>query len=106
MDAVKLSRRLGENGRVEIHGMISPPFVPSMFTPENKPERGEWIWADIPALVERAGGRANNVQGLMVEVTFEGGSGEASRLIDAGRPVGRQPGVFFRNQHASYALTW
>ncbi|KAG9055714.1 surf-like protein [Serendipita sp. 407] len=106
MDASRFSQRLGEDGIIEIRGMISPPFVPSLFTPENNPEKGEWIWTDIPALVERSGGQDEDVQGVLVDVTFEGGPGDASALIGGGKPVGRHPSVVFRNQHASYALTW
>ena len=36
----------------------------------------------------------------------EGNIGEANQRIAKGVPVGRAPAVAFRNQHASYAVTW
>lgn len=91
---------------VEVVGLLAPPFVTSIFTPDNEPEKGQWIWPDLPALAEHAGGEAANVQPVLIESIFEGSTGEATTLINGGKPVGRYPAVFFRNQHASYAITW
>ena len=106
---------------VQVRGMFSPPFVSNAFTPENKRDANEWIWADLTALVERAGGEAKGVQPVLIETTFgrsralpidrahdpvEGDVVEASSMIASGKPVGRYPAVIFRNQHASYAITW
>jgi surfeit locus 1 family protein len=72
MDAETISK-LAENGshsQVDVLGLLAPPFKPGVFTPNNVPEKGQWIWADIPALVEHAGGGAGNVQPVVVEATF------------------------------------
>lgn len=55
---------------MEVVGILSPPFVTSIFTPENRPEKGEWIWPDLEALVVNAGGEAQNVQPVMVDSIF------------------------------------
>ena len=72
MDAETISK-LAENeshSQVDVLGLISPPFKPGVFTPNNVPEKGQWIWADVPALVEHAGGEAGNVQPIVVEAIF------------------------------------
>lgn len=105
-DAERISKHASTDTTAVVDGMLAPPFTPSTFTPANDPEKNVWIWADVPAIAQHAGGEAENVQPILVESVFEGGPGEASARIAAGKPVGRYPAVFFRNQHASYAITW
>jgi surfeit locus 1 family protein len=72
MNAEAISK-LAENGshfQVDVLGLLSPPFKPGVFTPNNVPEKGQWIWADVPALVDHAGGEAGNVQPVVVEAIF------------------------------------
>lgn len=50
----------------------------NVFTPDNKPEKGEWYWVDVDALALQAGGEAANVQPVFVEAIF--GESESSFL--------------------------
>jgi len=111
-----------------IEALIPAPQTPNWFTPGNKPEHGEWVWADVRAMAQYAGGEEANVVPLLMDEIFgsyalmrlifiltllvpffffpEGNIGEANQRIAKGVPVGRAPVVTFRNQHASYAVTW
>jgi surfeit locus 1 family protein len=115
-----------------IEAIIPTPQTPNWFTPENKPERGEWVWADVQALAQHAGGKEAGVVPLLLDEVFGsydlvplgllfpsyidficgpfffpgGNIGEANQRIAKGVPVGRAPVVAFRNEHASYAVTW
>lgn len=40
----------------------------SYFTPDNLPERNQWYWKDIPHMTEWAGGEAQGVQPVLVDV--------------------------------------
>lgn len=53
-----------------IEGMITKvePGTKSFFVPENKPEKNEWFWKDVPDMAEWVGGEANGVQPLLVDV--------------------------------------
>jgi surfeit locus 1 family protein len=59
-----------ERAEVDVIGLLSPPFTTSIFTPDNHPEKGEWIWPDLKALVEHAGGEEQNVQPVLVDSIF------------------------------------
>lgn len=65
---------LGPNGEpgpeVVVEGMITKvdPAAKSYFTPENKPEQGDWFWKDIPAMTEFAGGEQSGVQPVLIDV--------------------------------------
>lgn len=114
-----------------IEALIPAPQTANWFTPENKPKQGEWVWADVQAMAQYAGGTDANVVALLLDEIFgscalihlpgglliscwpllycsfpEGNVGEANARIAKGVPVGRAPAVAFRNEHASYAITW
>lgn len=59
-----------EDGEVEVTGMLRMSQVRNSFTPDNHPEKGEWFWADVDALVEYAGGEKAGVQAVFVEELF------------------------------------
>jgi len=95
------------NGKeIIIEALIPAPQTVNWFTPENKPEQGDWVWADAQAMAQYAGGTEANVVPLLMDEIFEGNIGEANQRIAKGVPVGRAPVVTFRNQHTSYAVTW
>lgn len=58
-----------ENERI-IEGLIPAPQTANWFTPENKPDQGEWVWADIQAMAQYAGGEGANVVPLLMEEIF------------------------------------
>lgn len=59
-----------ETNEVEILGMLRTSHVRNNFTPDNHPEKGEWYWADVPAMAEYAGGEQAGVQPVYVEEIF------------------------------------
>ncbi|KAJ1301742.1 hypothetical protein OPQ81_008975 [Rhizoctonia solani] len=79
-------------GKVQIEGMLTSPAKRNRFTPDNKPEIGEWYWADAEAMAK--------------DELFTGDGAEASRRSAHGIPIGRPPEIELRNMHATYAATW
>ncbi|KAJ8522036.1 hypothetical protein ONZ45_g1357 [Pleurotus djamor] len=99
-----LSRQ--EEGEVEILGMLRDSQPRNSFTPDNKPDTGEWFWTDVDAMAAFAGGEDSNVQPVFLEQVFEGHAGEAASRLTSGIPIGRPPTVTLRNAHLSYVITW
>lgn len=58
------------DGDVEVYGMLRESQARNNFTPDNKPVKGEWYWADVTAMAEYAGGESFNVQPVLVEEIF------------------------------------
>jgi surfeit locus 1 family protein len=58
------------DGDVEVYGMLMESQARNNFTPDNKPAKGEWYWADVIAMAEDAGGESSNVQPVLVEEIF------------------------------------
>ncbi|KAH9950880.1 SURF1-domain-containing protein [Amylocystis lapponica] len=99
-------RNLSDESEVEILGMLRTSHDRNRFTPDNKPEKGEWYWVDVGAMADYAGGEKAGVQPVFIEEIFEGHAGDASLRAAHGIPVGRLPIVDVRNAHASYIITW
>ena len=57
---------------VEILGMLRLSAKRNRFTPDNRPEKGEWYWVDVDAIAEYAGGESAGVQPVFVEAIFGG----------------------------------
>jgi surfeit locus 1 family protein len=66
-------------GIVEVQGMLRATQDRNSFTPDNHPEKGEWFWADLDAMVNFAGGEQANVQPVFIEEIF--GSSIFSRIF-------------------------
>ncbi|KAJ7225268.1 SURF1 family-domain-containing protein [Mycena pura] len=93
-----------EDDETQFLGMLRASEARNSFTPNNKPERGEWYWKDIDAMAEYAGGADANVQLVLVDAIFEGHEGEASARLAKGIPIGRPARVDLRNSHLSYVF--
>ncbi|KAF8844101.1 SURF1-domain-containing protein [Paxillus ammoniavirescens] len=96
----------GEEGEVDVEGMLRISHTRNTFTPDNEPAEGKWYWADIDAMTEYAGGEAAGVQPVFIEEIFNGHAGDAASCISKGTPVGRAATVDVRNAHLSYVITW
>ncbi|RSH95721.1 surf-like protein [Saitozyma podzolica] len=94
---------LGEE--VVVEGMLLRPGERSVWTPENNKEGNEWFWRDVKGMAEWVGGEEKNVQPVLIDA-IDDGRAPASLLMQQGTPLGREPHVELRNQHASYAATW
>lgn len=60
----------GEEGEVEILGMLRTSHTRNSFTPDNKPGEGTWYWADVDAMADYVGGEADNVQPVFIEQVY------------------------------------
>ncbi|KLO20680.1 SURF1-domain-containing protein [Schizopora paradoxa] len=99
-------RKEEQTGPVLVQGMFRTSQPRNYFTPDNKPEKGEWFWIDVDAIAQYAGGDEAKVQPVFAEEIFEGHSGDAHLRLKEGTPIGRSPTVELRNMHATYAITW
>ncbi|KAH7930398.1 SURF1-domain-containing protein [Leucogyrophana mollusca] len=96
----------GDDGEVEMTGMLRTSHTRNNFTPDNRPEEGQWYWADVEGMAEYAGGEQAHVQPVFIEEIFNGHAGDASTRLNKGIPLGRAPTVDVRNAHLSYVITW
>lgn len=69
-DYAKQSTYQKDEGEVEILGMLRLSQPRNSFTPDNKPEEGQWYWTDVDAMAEYAGGAQASVQPVYVEQIF------------------------------------
>ncbi|KAF2460272.1 SURF1 family-domain-containing protein [Lineolata rhizophorae] len=88
-------------GEVEIEGMLREPWKKNMFTPDNKPETGEFLFPDVKQMAELTGS-----QPVWVEETMEPDLLVQYDREAKGIPVGRAAEVNVRNNHAQYVATW
>ncbi|KAL7919525.1 SURF1 family domain-containing protein [Trichoderma austrokoningii] len=88
-------------GEVTIEGLLREPWKKNRFTPENRPDRGEFYFPDVHQMAALTGS-----QPVWVEATMEP---EFLRMMDyeaRGIPFGRPAEVTLRNNHAQYIFTW
>lgn len=88
-------------GEVTVEGLLREPWKKNMFTPENRPDKGEFYFPDVKQMAELTGS-----QPVWVEATLEP---EFMQMIDyerRGIPFGRAAEVNLRNNHAQYIFTW
>ncbi|KAK6353410.1 surf-like protein [Orbilia brochopaga] len=97
------------SGEVLVEGLLREQGKRNMFTPENKPEKGEWYFPDIHEMatwVAGCGDGNSRVQDVLIEETSEntilGMMGREARGI----PIGREAAVNIRNNHFQYIVTW
>jgi surfeit locus 1 family protein len=69
-DAQRISKHADAGDIAAVNGILAPPFTPSTFTPANDPEKGVWIWVDLPAIAQHVGGDAEGVQPILIESIF------------------------------------
>ena len=67
---MKCERPVFNKNETVIEGLIPAPQTANWFTPENKPDQGEWVWADVQAMAQYAGGEGGNVVPLLMEEIF------------------------------------
>ncbi|KAM3502176.1 hypothetical protein MY11210_009148 [Beauveria gryllotalpidicola] len=88
-------------GEVTVQGLLRAPWKKNMFTPDNRPEKGEFYFPDVRQMAELTG-----AQPVWVEATMEP---EYIRMMEyeaRGIPFGRPAEVNLRNNHAQYIFTW
>ncbi|KAG5983273.1 hypothetical protein E4U55_000351 [Claviceps digitariae] len=88
-------------GEVTVEGLLREPLKKNMFTPVNRPDKGEFYFPDVQEMAALTGS-----QPVWVEVTMER---EFLKMMDfeaRGIPYGRAAEVHLRNNHAQYIFTW
>ncbi|KAI0545864.1 SURF1 family-domain-containing protein [Xylaria curta] len=88
-------------GEVVVEGLLREPWKKNMFTPENRPDKGEFYFPDVRQMAELTGSQA-----VWVEQTMEPDLMEALEMQSKGIPIGRPAEVNLRNNHAQYIFTW
>ncbi|KAF2104013.1 SURF1-domain-containing protein [Rhizodiscina lignyota] len=100
--------RLKEGGQqalpdelVTVQGLLRQPWKKNMFTPLNKPEKGEWYFPAVSEMAEFVGS-----QPVWVEETMQPDLRETYFREARGIPIGRAAEVNLRNNHLQYIFTW
>ncbi|MGH6737218.1 MAG: SURF1 family protein [Methyloceanibacter sp.] len=94
------SRALGQIQEVvTVTGLVRTPESPSLFIPDNEPDKNIWFTRDLPGMA-----RAMFPSGT-VEVAPFFLEAEASE-VPGGWPEGGQTRLKLVNNHLQYALTW
>lgn len=84
-------------GEVVLTGILRWPTEPGRFTPENRPDKGEWYWIDLPAMATQS--ELPRVAPAYIELG-------RSRSDPDRLPIGGQTIVELPNNHLQYAITW
>lgn len=104
-------------GKITVEGLLREPWKKNMFTPDNKPELGEFYFPDVQQMA-----RITGSQPVWIEETM-GKEGRLPRMImlmwvsepdllksydreAKGIPIGRAAEVNLRNNHTQYIFTW
>lgn len=88
-------------GGITVEGLLRAPWKKNMFTPENRPEIGEFYFPDIEQMAKLVG-----AQPVWIEETMEPDLIEEMNAVSVGKPIGRPAEVNIRNNHAQYIVTW
>ncbi|KAI0468951.1 SURF1 family-domain-containing protein [Xylaria cf. heliscus] len=88
-------------GEVVVEGLLREPWKKNMFTPENRPDKGEFYFPDVKQMAELTGSQA-----VWIEQTMEPDLMQTLEMESKGIPIGRPPEVNLRNNHAQYIFTW
>ncbi|KAI5867438.1 SURF1-domain-containing protein [Durotheca rogersii] len=88
-------------GEVEVEGLIREPWKKNMFTPDNRPDKGEFYFPDVAQMAALTGS-----QPVWIEQTMEPDLLEAIEFQSKAIPIGRPAEVNLRNNHAQYIFTW
>ncbi|KAI0403097.1 SURF1 family-domain-containing protein [Xylaria palmicola] len=88
-------------GEVVVEGLLREPWKKNMFTPDNRPDKGEFYFPDVKQMAELSGS-----QPVWIEQTMEPDLMQALEMQSKGIPIGRPAEVNLRNNHAQYIFTW
>lgn len=88
-------------GEVVVEGLLREPWKKNMFTPDNKPDKGEFYFPDVVQLAEFTGSQA-----VWIEETMKPDLLAAYDRENRGIPIGRPAEVNLRNNHTQYIFTW
>ncbi|KAK4174047.1 putative COX1 assembly protein Shy1 [Triangularia setosa] len=86
---------------VTVEGLLREPWKKNMFTPDNRPDKGEFYFPDVKQMAELTGS-----QPVWVEQTMNPDYFTTLEYEQKGVPIGRPAEVNLRNNHAQYIFTW
>ncbi|OAA60567.1 cox1 assembly protein [Niveomyces insectorum RCEF 264] len=88
-------------GLVRVEGMLRAPWKRNTFTPQNRPEKGEFYFPDVAEMAALTGSLP-----VWVEATMEPDLLQVYDMEAKGVPIGKPAEVNLRNNHAQYIFTW
>ncbi|KAJ4416065.1 surf-like protein [Gnomoniopsis sp. IMI 355080] len=88
-------------GEVVVEGLLRKPWKKNMFTPENRPEKGEFYFPDVNQMAALTG-----AQPVWIEATMDPNYMQIMEYEQKGIPLSRPAEVNLRNNHAQYIFTW
>ncbi|KAK4102149.1 SURF1-domain-containing protein [Parathielavia hyrcaniae] len=88
-------------GEVRVEGMMRQPWKKNMFTPDNRPDKGEFYFPDVGQMAALTGS-----QPVWIEQTMNPDFHTILDYESRGIPIGRPAEVNLRNNHAQYIFTW
>lgn len=109
-------------GEVLVEGLLRKPWKKNMFTPDNRPDKGEFYFPDVkqmaeltdaqPVWIEATMGKSHLVVTEIRVVSFSNGCSADPNYMQVmeyerkGIPLSRPAEVNLRNSHAQYIFTW
>jgi surfeit locus 1 family protein len=102
-------------GEAIVEGLLRAPWKKNYFTPDNRPDKGEFYFPDVEQMAALAGAKPVWIEETMrmdalfakVWLTIVGLElMELMRRTEKGIPVGRHAEVNLSNNHAQYIATW
>ncbi|EED13913.1 COX1 assembly protein Shy1, putative [Talaromyces stipitatus ATCC 10500] len=88
-------------GEVVVEGLLREPVKKNYFTPDNRPDKGEFYFPDVEQMAELTGS-----QPVLIEETMVPDLIESFDRTAKGIPIGRPAQVNLRNNHLQYIFTW
>ncbi|KUI73456.1 Cytochrome oxidase assembly protein shy1 [Cytospora mali] len=88
-------------GEVKVEGLLRKPWKKNMFTPDNRPDKGEFYFPDVAQMAELSG-----AQPVWIEATMDPDYMQILEYEQKGIPLGRPAELNLRNNHAQYIFTW
>ncbi|CAL8576192.1 surf-like protein [Xanthoria parietina] len=88
-------------GLVTVEGLLREPWQKNMFTPNNRPDLGQFYFPDVKQMAELTGSEAVWIEETMSPDLLKAYDREAK-----GVPIGRPAEVNLRNNHSQYIFTW
>lgn len=113
-------------GEVVVEGMLRKPWKKNMFTPDNRPDKGEFYFPDVKQMAELTGAQPVWIEAtsgtylaclyvildhfdeilLMFSCAIDPNYMQVMEYQATGVPLSKPAEVNLRNNHAQYIFTW
>ncbi|RPA73043.1 SURF1-domain-containing protein [Ascobolus immersus RN42] len=88
-------------GLVTVEGLLRKPWKKNSFTPDNRPETGEFYFPDVDQMAKLTGSEPIWIEETLVQDYLV----ELNKKLN-GEPIGRTAAVNLKNDHLQYIVTW